>query len=101
VQPEVSLGSPPFLASRPLWPAPLWHGLNGPMVIFLAITVFLAIPEHHSNGRDASNGHIASSWRSAFLHVLLIQRGSSSASLPSAKSSLELPTVFLTLPSSY
>jgi hypothetical protein len=41
---------------------PLWHGLNGPMAIFSAITAFLAILECHSNGRDSSNGHIASSW---------------------------------------
>jgi hypothetical protein len=42
--------------------SPLWHGPNGPMTVFLAITVFLTILEHHSNGRDTSNGHIASSW---------------------------------------
>jgi hypothetical protein len=41
---------------------PLWCGLNGPMVNVPAITVFLAVLECHSNGRDASNGHIASPW---------------------------------------
>jgi hypothetical protein len=41
---------------------PLWHGPNGPMVNVLLIIVFLAILEHHSNSRDASNGHISSSW---------------------------------------
>jgi hypothetical protein len=41
---------------------PLWHGPNGPMAIFLAITAFLSILEHRSNGQDASNGHIASPW---------------------------------------
>jgi hypothetical protein len=46
---------------------PLWRGPNGPMVIFLEITVFLSVPEHCSNGRDASNGHIASPWRSVIL----------------------------------
>jgi hypothetical protein len=51
---------------------PLWHGPNGPMAIFLAITVFLTILEHRSNGRDASNGHIASSWRSAILRCSAI-----------------------------
>jgi hypothetical protein len=51
---------------------PLGHGLNNPMAIFLAITAFLAIPKHHSNGQDASNGHIASSWRSDILRCSVI-----------------------------
>jgi hypothetical protein len=51
---------------------PLWHGLNGLMAIFSAITMFLTISERHSNGRDASNGHIASSRRSAILHCSAI-----------------------------
>jgi hypothetical protein len=46
---------------------PLWHGLNGPMAVFLEITVFLAILERHSNDQDTSNGHIASPWRSPIL----------------------------------
>jgi hypothetical protein len=44
---------------------PLWHGPNGPMANFPAINAFLAVLEHRSNGWDASNGHISSSWRSA------------------------------------
>jgi hypothetical protein len=40
----------------------LWHGSNGPMVVFLEITVFLTALEPHSNGRDTSNGHVASLW---------------------------------------
>jgi hypothetical protein len=40
----------------------LWHGPNGPMVNVPAINMFLAILECRSNGRDASNGHIASLW---------------------------------------
>jgi hypothetical protein len=51
---------------------PLWRGPNGPMVIFPAITTFLAILEHRSNGQDASNGHIASPWRSASLRCSAI-----------------------------
>jgi hypothetical protein len=43
----------------------LWHGPNGLMAIFLAITVVRAILERWANGRDASNGHIASPWQSA------------------------------------
>jgi hypothetical protein len=46
---------------------PLWRGPNGPMAIFPAITVFITILEHHSNGRDASNSHIASPSRSSLL----------------------------------
>jgi hypothetical protein len=44
---------------------PLWCGTNGPREIFQAITVFLVVLECHSNGRDASNGNISSSWRSS------------------------------------
>jgi hypothetical protein len=40
----------------------LWHGPNGLMVIFLAITTVRAILERQANGRDASNGHIALPW---------------------------------------
>jgi hypothetical protein len=39
---------------------PLWHGPNGPRANVPTITTFLAILERRSNGRDASNGHIAS-----------------------------------------
>jgi hypothetical protein len=46
---------------------PLWHSPNGPMVNILAIIVFLAVLESCSNGQDASNGHIASSWKSVNL----------------------------------
>jgi hypothetical protein len=45
----------------------LWCGLNGPMVVFPSITVFLVIMERYSNGWGASNGHIASPWR---IHIL-------------------------------
>jgi hypothetical protein len=41
---------------------PLWRGPNGPRVNVPAITVFLAILEHRSNGHNASNGHISSPW---------------------------------------
>jgi hypothetical protein len=41
---------------------PLGHGPNGPMASFPAITVFLAVLEHQSNGRDTSNGHIDPPW---------------------------------------
>jgi hypothetical protein len=47
---------------------PLWHGPNGLMAIFPEITMFLVVPEHRSNARDASNGHIVSSWKSSNLH---------------------------------
>jgi hypothetical protein len=40
----------------------LWRGPNGPTMVFPSIIVFLAILEHYSNGRGASNGHIASPW---------------------------------------
>jgi hypothetical protein len=41
---------------------PLWRGPNGPMVNFLAITAVSNHSGASSNGRDASNGHIASPW---------------------------------------
>jgi hypothetical protein len=47
---------------RPIQFHPLWCSPNGPMVNIPAITVFLAILKHRSNGRDASNGHISSPW---------------------------------------
>jgi hypothetical protein len=40
----------------------LWHGLNGSIVIFSEITIFLAVLERRSNYRDASNVCIALSW---------------------------------------
>jgi hypothetical protein len=40
----------------------LWHGPNGPTIIFSSLTMFLAILKRHSNGWDASNGHIALTW---------------------------------------
>jgi hypothetical protein len=40
----------------------LLRSLNGPMTLFLEITVFLAILEHHSNCRGASNDRIALPW---------------------------------------
>jgi hypothetical protein len=46
----------------------LWRGPNGPLEIFQAITAVQAVLEHRANGQDASNGHIASSWKSANLH---------------------------------
>jgi hypothetical protein len=45
----------------------LWRGLSSPMTVFLSITMFLAIPKRHFNGRGASNGHIASLWQSPIL----------------------------------
>ena len=50
-----------------IWVHPLWHGLNGPMVIFPVINVVLAIPKSLYNCQDASNGHISSPWWNAFL----------------------------------
>jgi hypothetical protein len=38
-----------------------------PMVVYLPINAFLAIPKHFSNGRGASNGHIDSPRRSPIL----------------------------------
>jgi hypothetical protein len=46
---------------------PLWRGLNGPMEIVPVINAFLAVLEHRSNSQDASNGHIASPWKSSSL----------------------------------
>jgi hypothetical protein len=51
---------------------PLGHSPNGPMASFPAITTFLAILGCHSNGQDASNGHIVSPWRSASLRCSAI-----------------------------
>jgi hypothetical protein len=51
---------------------PLWRDPNGPMPIFPKITMFLAVLENPYNGQDASNGHIASPWRSASLHCFAI-----------------------------
>jgi hypothetical protein len=47
---------------------PLWCSPNGLMEIFLAITMVLSVLERQANGRDTSNGHIASPWKSANLH---------------------------------
>jgi hypothetical protein len=46
----------------------LWRSHNGPTTVFLALTMFLTISDHHSNGQDASKGHIASSWQCPILH---------------------------------
>jgi hypothetical protein len=79
----------------------LWRGPNGSTMVFLAITMFLTILEHHSNGQDASNGHIASSWQSAILRGSAILARFKFCKPAFVKSSLELLVVFLTFLSSY
>jgi hypothetical protein len=46
---------------------PLWHGPNGPMANFQAITSSITVLECRSNGHIASNYNIDPPWRSSIL----------------------------------